>query len=600
MERKFELKVNCPEGARIRVFAVANAGSKENETETEIFAVSCENGETRFELIPDRYVIRQEKKGFYTAERCLDLAEDTTLSLPLEERFHYGYEPSEEQVNFSYEGWDKFAPDEDERWAPYEVIFDTPAFQKRQGAGKHRIYTNEEMWEFVRKEEEKNPNMKVYTLFESRVYNLPAPIAVFSKDLPQGDLTLEELGAALRKTGKPVVHYQAQIHGNETSGGNAALGLIKYLATPEGERLLDQIHLYIIPRANPEGALLYRRTGGKGLDLNRDFLSLYSVENQGAFRAFRAFEPCLVIDAHELRSRKLSRIMRYEDIQLSSGVAPNADPEFYDNNLNLLFEATAEMQKLGLRNYFYLDHVSGVEMTTSTRFFVERGAMTVLIECRGINLGNACSRRRVMGQFTAARKMLEAFAADPEKYAAPCRRERAGYLDPFDREFVVEGAYTDDPEHDPKFPITYFDVQTGELVKTEDKPLTIYRKIVRTRPRPSAYVLPLGKGWEEELIALLDRQFIKYEKKEGCQTRELTQFIRKGDTVTLSDAKACTFEKGVLVVPVAQEASRIVSFIFEADCPDSVKAKELLNLEKHLQELFFPEGDAYDIYREEK
>ena len=307
-----------------------------------------------------------------------------------------------------------------------------------------------------------------------------------------------------------------------------------------------------------------------------------------------------MIDAHELRSRKLSRIMRYEDIQLSSGVAPNADPEFYDNNLNLLFEATAEMQKLGLRNYFYLDHVSGVEMTTSTRFFVERGAMTVLIECRGINLGNACSRRRVMGQFTAARKMLEAFAADPEKYAAPCRRERAGYLDPFDREFVVEGAYTDDPEHDPKFPITYFDVQTGELVKTEDKPLTIYRKIVRTRPRPSAYVLPLGKGWEEELIALLDRQFIKYEKKEGCQTRELTQFIRKGDTVTLSDAKACTFEKGVLVVPVAQEASRIVSFIFEADCPDSVKAKELLNLEKHLQELFFPEGDAYDIYREEK
>jgi hypothetical protein len=153
--------------------------------------------------------------------------------------------------------------------------------------------------------------------------------------------------------------------------------------TPEGEKLLDKIHLYIIPRANPEGALLYRRTGGRGMDLNRDYFSLYSVENQGGFRAFRAFQPCLVIDAHELRSRKLSRVMRYEDIQLSSGIAPNADPELYDNNLELLFEATYEMQKLGIRNYFYLDHVSGVEMTTSTRFFVERGAMTVLIECRG-------------------------------------------------------------------------------------------------------------------------------------------------------------------------------------------------------------------------
>lgn len=596
--KKFILTAKTPEDARIRVFEVAFAGEKDKETETEILAAAFADGETKFELTPGRYVIRQEKKGYYTADRCLDLDKDTTLSLPLEERSTYGYEPSEEQVNFYYEAFDKFAPDDDERWAPYEVIFDTPAFRKREGAGAHCIYTNEEMWEFVRAEEEKNPNMRVFTLFESRVYNLPAPIAVFSKDLPAGALTLEEVGAALQKTGKPVVHYQAQIHGNETSGGNAALGLIKYLATPEGEKLLDKIHLYIIPRANPEGALLYRRTGGKNMDLNRDYLSLYSAENQGGFRAFRAFNPCLVIDAHELRSRKLTRMMRYEDIQLSSGIAPNADPEMLENNLNLLYEATYEMQKYGIRNYFYLDHVSGVEMTTSTRFFVERGAMTVLIECRGINLGNLCARRRVMGQFTAARKMLEEVAEHPEKYAEPCRRERESYLNPFDREFVVEGAYTDDPENDPKFPITYFDVQTGEVVKTEDKPLTVYRKTVRTRPRPQAYVLPLGKPWEQELIALLDRQFITYEKKEQVYSADLSQFIREGDTIKLSDVLPRSFEKGALVVPVAQEASRIVSFIFEADCPDSVQAKKTLKLEKHLQELFFPEGE-YDVYRKE-
>lgn len=595
MEKKLTLTVETPEGARIRVFSVEHPDEKDKHKETEIAPESA-GSVTKFELVPARYVIRQEKKGFYTAERCLDLTENCTLSLPLEERACFGYEPTEEQVNFTYEAWDKFAPDEDERWKPYEVIFDTPAFKKREGAGAHCVYTNEEMWEFVREEEAKNPNMKVYTLFESRVYNLPAPIAVFSKDIPAGDPTLEELGAALQKTGKPVVHYQAQIHGNETSGGNAALGLIKYLATPEGEKLLDKIHLYIIPRANPEGALLYRRTGGKGLDLNRDFFSLYSAENQGSFRAFRAFLPCLVIDAHELRSRKLSRVMRYEDIQLSSGVAPNAYPDFYDNNLNLLFEATYEMQKLGLRNYFYLDHVSGVEMSTSTRFFVERGAMTVLIECRGINLGNGRSRRRVMGQFTAARKMLEEIAANPEKYASASRRERDSFLAPFDREFVVEGAYTDDPENDPKFPITFFDVQTGEHVKTEDKPLTVYRKIVRTRPRPKFYVLPLGKPWEKELIALLDRHFITYEKKGTEETFELAQFVRKGDEIKLSEVKLRRFEQGALVVPVAQEASRIVSFLFEADCPDSKAAKETLKSEKHLQEFFFPKGD-FDVYR---
>ena len=80
------LTVKTPEGAKIRVFAVTNPGDEKLEKETEVFSVSEENGETRFDLAPGRYVIRQEKAGFYSAERCLDLTEDTTLSLPLEKR----------------------------------------------------------------------------------------------------------------------------------------------------------------------------------------------------------------------------------------------------------------------------------------------------------------------------------------------------------------------------------------------------------------------------------------------------------------------------------------------------------------------------------
>ena len=126
--------------------------------------------------------------------------------------------------------------------------------------------------------------------------------------------------------------------------------------------------------------------------------------------------------------------------------------------------------------------------------------------------------------------------------------------------------------------------------------MTIYRKIVRTRPRPAYYVLPLGKPWEKELIALLDRQFIEYEKKGSEETYELAQFIRQGEKIALSEKKTRRFEQGALIVPVAQEASRIVSFLFEADCPDSEAAKETLKLEKHLQSFFFPEGD-FDVYR---
>jgi len=592
MEKNLILTVKTPVGAKIRVFLA------EVDNEVEFFPVSA-GEETKFQLTAGRYLVRQELEGFYSAERCVKLEEDTVLSLPVEKRYGYGYEPHEDRMVFCYEkdAWDKMAPDSDPRWDEWEkLIFTTPSFIREKTEGAHRIPTNEELWEFVREQEANNPNMRVYTLFESGIYKLPAPIAVFSKDLPEKECTLEELGALLRNSEKPVVHYQAQIHGNETSGCEAAMGMMKYLATPEGEKILDGIHLYIIPRLNPEGALLYQRAGGQGLDLNRDYYALYGQETKGSLRAFRAFQPCLMIDAHELRTHRLPDTLRYDDILLSGGVAPNGDPELFDNKLALLFGAKEELAKYGLRSFFYLDHISGVEMATATRYFAELGAVTVLIECRGIDMGLGRYRRRIMGQFTAARSILEEVSAHPEKYSAPTKREKAGFLDPFDRDFVVEGAYTNDPETDPVFPIAYHDASSGEVIKTEDKSVILYRKAVRTRPRPKCYVLPLGKPWEKELTDLLDRHFISYERKEGAQTMTLSRFVKEGDKAVLSEEKERVFEQGVLTVPVAQELSRYVSFLFEADCPDSEKSKMTLKFEKHLQGFFFPDGD-YDIYR---
>ena len=102
--------------------------------------------------------------------------------------------------------------------------------------------------------------------------------------------------------------------------------------------------------------------GGKGLDLNRDYFPMYGRETRGSYRAFRAFMPCLVIDAHELRTRKLSRVMRYEDIQLSGGCAPNGDPERVDNNLNLMFAATDEILALTEKALVNTDLVSAANV----------------------------------------------------------------------------------------------------------------------------------------------------------------------------------------------------------------------------------------------
>ena len=116
--------------------------------------------------------------------------------------------------------------------------------------------------------------------------------------------------------------------------------------------------------------------------------------------------------------------------------------------------------------------------------------------------------------------------------------------------------------------------------------MTIYKNAAQTRPRPEQYVLPLGKPWEKELTAFLDRHLIQYEIRPQAQSLSLSRFVREGEKIVLSEPRLTEFPEGILTVPVAQEANRFISFVFEADCPDSKEAKESLIFEKHLKELF--------------
>lgn len=555
---------------------------------------------TRFSLEKGRYLVCLKKSGCYSLERCVDLEQDTSILLPALPRIGRGFEPREDGRVFFHEkaAWDKMAPDEDARWEQYRVIYDTPYFRKAQRENSaHCITTQNELLAFLLEHEKKNPNLSLFFLGKTGIYDLEIPLAVFSKDLPPNISSIEEAGEMLQQGSKPVVFYQAQIHGNEPASGEAALGMISYLSTPEGEALLDQIHVVIMPRMNPEGALLFNRRGGQGLDLNRDYLAAKGRETQASIRVFHAFLPCVVLDGHEAAGRKgiKSRIERNEDIQLSGGCAPNADPAFIDGNVALLDRSLEELNRMGLRTFFFRDHISGAGMATAIRYFAELGAPTVLIESRGIDLGTERFHRRVMGQFTVARACLEAVAENPAYYLQLSRKEMAHFADPYDREFVLEGAYTDDPEIVPAYPIEFLDTETGEVKKREQKRVAVFRVPVRTRPRPQSYLIPLGEVGDEALVSLLEKHYIQYQRREKGTALWLRAFEKEGDSYRLSALKEVSFPEGALEIPVAQRTSHIVSFLFEPDSVDPVEAKKNIALDA----LFFPETNCC-IYRRER
>jgi len=163
------------------------------------------------------------------------------------------------------------------------------------------------------------------------------------KNLAQMDAILAKLDALSdpRKTSDaqasqiidelPAIAWMAySIHGNETSGSDAALTSIYHYAAsddPEVKQMLEDMIIVIDPMMNPDGrdrfaksleqyrgtapnvddqSLLHRgdwpygRTNHYFFDLNRDFFYLTQPETKGRVSLINKWRPQLMIDGHEM------------------------------------------------------------------------------------------------------------------------------------------------------------------------------------------------------------------------------------------------------------------------------------------------------------
>jgi len=129
----------------------------------------------------------------------------------------------------------------------------------------------------------------------------------------------------------PIVIYQGySIHGNESSGSNAAVLLAYYLAAAQGEKIdeiLQNCVILLDPCMNPDGLQRFSswvnqhksetlvsdpldieftepwprgRTNHYWFDLNRDWLLLTQPESQGRVKQFHRWKPNILTDHHEM------------------------------------------------------------------------------------------------------------------------------------------------------------------------------------------------------------------------------------------------------------------------------------------------------------
>lgn len=91
----------------------------------------------------------------------------------------------------------------------------------------------------------------------------------------------------------------AQQHGNEQSGKEASLLLIKELVKPENQYLFNKIDFALIPQMNPDGSEKNKRTNGNGIDLNRNHLILTEPETIALHKYFDKYLFEVNMDVHE-------------------------------------------------------------------------------------------------------------------------------------------------------------------------------------------------------------------------------------------------------------------------------------------------------------
>ena len=163
-----------------------------------------------------------------------------------------------------------------------------------------------------------------------------------------------DASTSLKVKDMPVVLFQGySIHGNESSGSNAALMVAYYLAAAEGKEIEEWLKNSVFlldPCMNPDGlnrfaswvnvhksknpvadpnnrehteVWPYGRTNHYWFDLNRDWLLVQHPESQGRINVFHQWKPNILTDHHEMGTNSTF----FFQPGIPSRTNPNTPPE---------------------------------------------------------------------------------------------------------------------------------------------------------------------------------------------------------------------------------------------------------------------------------
>jgi len=290
------------------------------------------------------------------------------------------------------------------------------------------LSTNAQLIDFIRDAEKLNPK-------EIKMQNLG--FSALGKEMPYVVISNQS-----KSKSKVKVLLFGQQHGNEPSGKEGLLLLIKYFATNPNSKLLENIDLYIIPQMNPDGGDKNTRRNGLNIDLNRNHLILTAPETKNLHQLFVKILPEVTLDIHEYYpyddTTETFDFIRTTDETFGSITNINVDKSIYTISKNQILpyviDNVNDNQFLGgeyLLGTPVMDKSirrSTVDIDDGRHSFGIQNTFSFILEGKnGIDSIHNIEHR-AKGQYTAAMALVEFVAANSKMIKKTTKIARANLI----------------------------------------------------------------------------------------------------------------------------------------------------------------------------
>lgn len=520
-----------------------------------------------------RYV--SSRTGYYTVTKVVYMTEaesltETVVDATTGKKAGTGYEPTSVK-DYS----DEMLAQRDSTetalwWEDYSAYLTTPVFTTDRA--DHQATTQAELESYLSGLDDSTDNMYIYSMGKSTAYGFDMPIVIFTATDLSGADTLEEAAALINANQKVTVHYQAQIHGNEPAAGEAALAVIGRLDTAYGDQLLETLNIYVIPRLNPDGSYLFTRNDSNDVNMNRDLLLAQTNEIQYHHYVYSLFNPELTIDSHEYTYQPELSSGSYNDMMIASGHNSNSGEPFAAYSEMFARLSFDTLYSYGMQPSYYTNVSNNKYAASGTNYRGMRGSVSILLESRGIGGGNNTFERRVVAHLIAMEQILGYAAENSAELQAVSDAERqriasSGMTYEDSDRIILEHEKVKDTTL--QHTNTTFDLASGTATSTYTTTPYVYKAADgRTRTRPTAYAIPAGESWTQDVLNLMDIQDISYYFVPAGQAISLQQYTGTVEAATLTAEQLYSFENGCYVLPMNQNNATILAILMEPDIAD--------------------------------